>query len=87
VPQRMGCDRFGNAATSLRLLARLFYGVLADVAAGKIAREKPWLGFFHSPPVAQDFQQLGREHDVAILLPLALFDANGHPLAIDVGGF
>ena len=33
VSKRMGCDRFGNAATLTRLLAGLFHRVLSDVAA------------------------------------------------------
>ena len=33
--------------------------------------------------MSQDCQQLGRKHDVSILPPLALLDANGHALAID----
>src|SRR5271169_6391941 len=37
------------------------------------------------PPVAQQFQQLRREHDEAILLPLALLDAQQHALAVDIG--
>ncbi len=44
-------------------------------------------GSFYSPPVAQDVQQLRREHDVAILLPFALFDPDDHPFAINVGDF
>jgi len=34
---------------------------------------------------AQDREQLGAEHDVAIVAPLAVADVDEHPLAIDVG--
>src|SRR5271168_4430560 len=37
------------------------------------------------PPVAQQLQQLRREHHEAILLPLALLDAQQHALAVDIG--
>ena len=37
------------------------------------------------PIVAKDLQQPRREHDVAILLALALADADDHALAVDVG--
>ena len=37
------------------------------------------------PVGAEDLQQPRREHDVAILLPLALADADDHALAVDVG--
>jgi hypothetical protein len=44
-------------------------------------------GLFHSPPIAQDFQQLGGEYDVPIFLSLALFDTDDHALAVNLGGF
>jgi hypothetical protein len=42
------------------------------------------LGAGDAPPDAQAFEQHGREHGVAILVPFALFDAQGHALAVDV---
>ena len=86
-PQRMRGDRFGDAATAMRFLARLLHGVLANGPAGDITWEEPQLGLLDSPPVPQDFQQLGGEHNVAIFLPLALFDADDHAPAIDGVGF
>src|SRR5271168_5196444 len=43
----------------------------------------PWVRDL--PPIAQQLQQLRREHDKAILLPLALLDAEQHALVVDVG--
>ena len=83
----MGCDRFGNTATSTRLLARPLYGTPADGFAGLVAREEPFLGAIHSPPFAQDLQQLWREHDIAIYAPFALVDSDNHSFAIDIGDF
>src|SRR5258705_8465884 len=77
----MGCDRFRNTATSMRLLARPLYAVPADYVAGK----EPPLGSVHSPPVAQALQQLWGKHDIAIHLPFALFDSDNHSLTIDIG--
>ncbi len=37
------------------------------------------------PPLAPQFEQSRREHDVAISLSLALLDPQRHALAIDVG--
>jgi hypothetical protein len=68
----MGCDRFGNTATSMRILARPLYRVPADVATDSIAGEEPFLGPFQWPPVAEDFEQLLGEHDIAIFLPLCV---------------
>src|SRR6201987_1545095 len=70
VPQGMRCDRFGNIATSMRLLEHRFYSVPADVALPSITREEPPFGLVHSPPVAQDFEELWGEHDIAISAPL-----------------
>jgi len=72
VPKGMRCDRFGNIATFMRPLASLLYGESADVAAGSIAREEPPFGLVHSPPVAQDFEELWGEHDIAIFLSLCV---------------
>ena len=70
----------------VELLTGLLDGLPADVLARQVAREKPRLGPFHSPPVTQNLQEPGRKHHVAILLALALLDANHHPRAVDVAG-
>jgi hypothetical protein len=54
VPKRMGRDRFDNAATVMRLLARMLYRRLADMPTDLIAREEPLLGPGYWPPVTQD---------------------------------
>ena len=87
VPQGMRCDRFGNRATPARLLARILDGWSADMGVGLIAREEPFLGSIHSPPLAQDLQQLWREHNIAVYSPFASSDADNHSFAIDIGDF
>jgi len=87
VPKRMGRDRFDNAATLMRLLARMLYRRLADMPADLIAREEPVLGPGYWPPVTQDLQQLWRKHDIAVFLAFTLFDSNDHSLAVDIGDF
>ena len=52
VPKRMGCDRFGNAASSMGFLAGLTHRLPGNVAAGKITPEEPLLGLFYRPPGA-----------------------------------
>jgi hypothetical protein len=51
------------------------------VAAGK----QPALGPGEPPIAAQNPQELRRQHDVAVLAPLALLDPDHHPTAVDVG--
>jgi hypothetical protein len=87
VPQGMRCNRFANTATPTRLLARRLYGGPAEMVIDLIAREEPPLGPVHSPPVAQDLQQLWRKHDIAVYAPFALFDADNHSFAIDIADF
>ena len=50
------------------------------------SRKQPALRLPHAPPVAQQFEQLWRQHHVAILAALALLDADHHALAVDVRG-
>ena len=57
-----------------------------DRLAGTIAGEEPRLWPAHLPIVAQDLQELGRQHHVAVFLAFALLDADDHSLAVDVGG-
>ena len=71
----------------MRFPARQLDSIAGDVAARDITREEPRLGLFETPPVAEDFQQPGGEHDVAIFLPLAEFDADHHALAVDMSRF
>ena len=39
-----------------------------------------------APVVPQKIEQIGRQHDLAILPPLALHDMDEHPVAIDIAG-
>jgi hypothetical protein len=39
----------------------------------------------HLPVGAQKLQQMGREHDIALLVPLSLFDPDHHAVRVDVG--
>ena len=52
-----------------------------------LTRKQPSLRPRRPPPLAQQFEQLGREHDVPISLSLALLNPQRHALAIDVGHF
>src|ERR1035438_10304418 len=83
-PQTVRGSRLGDGATAAGLLTSQFHGTPADVLAWDVARKEPRWGLFYAPPVAQNLQEPGRQHHVAILLALPLIDANHHPRAIDI---
>jgi hypothetical protein len=50
-----------------------------------LAGKEPDLRPRRLPPVAQQFEQLRREHHITIPLPLPLLDPESHALAVNVG--
>jgi len=67
MPQAMRRDELRQSGETKRFLAGLAHGAAGDRLAGTIAREEP-LPWPHRPPIAaQDLQQRGREHHVAVL--------------------
>ena len=68
----MRCDRFGNPANSMRLLAGVLHRLPGDGTVDSIAREEPLLGLVHWPPATQDLEQLWGKHDIAIFLSLCV---------------
>jgi hypothetical protein len=38
-----------------------------------------------APPVARQFEKVGRENDIPILVALALFDPDDHAVTVDIG--
>jgi hypothetical protein len=81
----MGADGLTDAGAAARFLASEFDCTPGDRLVGNVTLEKPALRPHCTPVVAQRLQQLGREHDVSILLPLALIHTDYHPLAVDIG--
>lgn len=86
VPQAVRCHRFGQAGKIVRFRAGLPNCIPADRVAGAIARKEPRLWPPHPPIVAQDLQELGRQHHIAVLLALTLLDTDDHSLAVDIRG-
>jgi hypothetical protein len=81
--QGMRGDGFGNTGLLTGQSANEFNGAGRDGLAGQIAGKQPMLGPCLAPVVPQDVQQLGREHDVAVLAPFARVHADHHALAVD----
>src|SRR5215471_6960692 len=87
VAHGMGGYRLPDAGTAAGFLASLFHCGRGDGPSGYHTVEEPATLRPDRPPItAQRFQQLWREHDVAILLPLTLFNTNHHSLAVNVSG-
>ena len=63
----------------------------ADRLHGVLSREQPTVAMHHAllapdlPPLAQQGEQIRREHGVAIPAALATLDPDQHALAVDVG--
>src|SRR6516162_9133021 len=91
MPQCMNADALGNAgacrgqANDPVELART--GMLPAVAGKqpRLTGRHPSLLARDAPPFAQYLEKVGRENDIPILLPLALFDPDDHPVTIDIG--
>ncbi len=83
---RVRGDGFRDVGGSVRLLARLLNGKAGDGSAWDVAGEEPPLGLLQAPPLPQDFQQPGGEHDIAVFLSLALVNPDDHALTIDLRG-
>jgi hypothetical protein len=64
-------------------LAGISDGVASDWPIVDGAGEEPLLGADDSPVARQRLEQSRGEHDIAILLPFALFDPQHHALAVD----
>jgi hypothetical protein len=85
VTEGMWRNRFGNATAPMGLPAGPVHRAGGDRLSGAIAGKQPGAGSAHPPPLAQEGQRCRREHDVAILLPFALRDAQDHPLTVNRG--
>src|SRR5271154_4634856 len=90
VPQRVNTDTLGNAGPC-RCQANEPVELPRTHMLPAVARKQPRLALMHpallargAPPFAQQLEKVGREHDIAILLALALFDPNDHSVAVDI---
>ena len=48
------------------------------------AGKQPVFGVRQTPVGTQDVEELGRQHDVAVLVTLAVHNAHDHPMAVDI---
>src|SRR4029077_7504926 len=91
VPQGVNANTFGNAGAP-RCQANDPVELARTRMPPAVAGKQPGLSGRHpsllargAPPFTQYLEQLGRENDVPILLALALFDPDDHPVTIDIG--
>ena len=91
VAQRVRSDPLGD----LRGLCRLDDDAMelpgADRLHGVLSRKQPTVAMHHAllvpdlPPLAQQGEQICREHGIAIPATLATLDPDQHALAVDIG--
>ncbi len=86
VSERVRRDRFGEPAAFGSQFAGIPDAIPRDVRTRDHARKHPRGGSCRAVPITQDHQELIGEHDVAILLSLALYHTDSHALTVDVGG-
>ena len=90
VTQRVRADALADAGDLGGLLDGAMQLPRRDRIGAAAAREQPAMRKHHpappafAPPQPQQFEQLRREHRVAILAALALLDTEQHALAVDV---
>src|SRR6516164_11356547 len=89
VPQRVNTDTLGNGG-AVGCHANEPVELAPTHVLSPVAGEQPGLAGMHpsllargAPPFTQYIEQVGREN-VAILLALALLDADDHSVAVDV---
>ena len=82
MPQRMRSDRLGKARGTMCFFTGVFDGVFRNRSVRVAAWKEPIPRMHGFPIVAQDLQQLSRQHDVAIFLAFALHHADDHPPTI-----
>ena len=59
--------------------------VTGDRLGDAVARKEPGLELLELPVTAQEWQQVGRQHDHTIAFALALADMDHHPSGVDIG--
>src|SRR5262249_12363584 len=89
----MQADPLGNAGGRFRFMKEAAQLAVSKMLTLPTARKKPTLPYGHArvkacraylPPLSQRQEQLWRQHDVPVLVPFRLHDANDHLRAVDV---
>lgn len=83
VPQHMRAERLPDTQLLAQLLTDNTRWCSLQLLSCAPAGKEPVLGLAPSPVVAQNLQQLRRQHHLA--RELALANVDDHPLAVDVG--
>lgn len=86
MPQRSDRYFFVQPRRFCRFEADLVDRLSRDRVSGRISWKEPVGGSRDVPICTQQFQQIWREHDIAIFAAFALFNANEHALGINVVG-
>ncbi len=85
VTKGMRSNRLGDARIAQGEPANMLKSACIKRVIFASSRKQPRSWPFGSPILAQQLQQLHREHHVTILVTFRLADSNHHPLRVDVG--
>src|SRR5947209_7146632 len=85
MPQEMGINGLRQLGGMPRFFAHEGDPVTGDRLSDAVARKEPGLELIELPVTAEEWQQVGRQHDHTIAFALALADVDHHPSGVDVG--
>src|SRR5690349_3622262 len=85
VPKQMGINGLGQLGGLPGFFAYEGNSVTGDRLREAVARKEPGLELIELPITAEEWQEVGRQHDQTIAFALALADVDHHPLRVDVG--
>src|SRR5438132_7427984 len=85
VTKEMGINSLRQLGGMPRFFAHEGDPVAGDGLGDAMARKEPGLELIELPVAAEEWQQVGRQHDHTIAFALALADVDHHPSGVDVG--
>jgi hypothetical protein len=85
VTKEMGINGLGQLGGLPGFFACEGNPVTGDRLSEAVARKEPGLELIELPITAEEWQEVGRQHDQTIAFALALADVDHHPLRVDVG--
>ena len=84
VTKRVRSDGFSDATVAASEATGELYCSCVEGMIFALSRKEPGGRPFRFPVLAEQLEELGRKHDVAVLVTLSLADSDHHTFGIDV---